>query len=74
MLCERLDYFHIALFGDEQLNPLPLLTGDDLVREGLKPGKDFKRLLDQIRDMQLEGQLTSKEQAIAEAKRLKMAN
>ncbi|MFM8253453.1 MAG: CCA tRNA nucleotidyltransferase [Planctomycetota bacterium] len=45
-------------------NPPPLLTGDDLQRAGLKPGPFFRPLLDQIRDQQLEGLLTSSEQAL----------
>ena len=46
-----------------QLNPPPLLTGDDLQAMGLKPGKEFKTLLETIRAMQMEGELNTGEQA-----------
>jgi poly(A) polymerase len=39
----------------EELNPPPLLTGEDLIAAGLKPGPEFKRLLDAVREAQLEG-------------------
>ncbi len=48
---------------EEQLNPPPLLTGDDLVRRGLKPGPQFAPLLTAVRDAQLEGRITNIEQA-----------
>ena len=37
-----------------ELNPPPLLTGDDLKRLGLPPGPAYKRLLDVLRDAQLD--------------------
>ena len=46
------------------LNPAPLLTGNDLIAHGLKPGAAFKRLLEQVRDAQLEGTLGTREQAL----------
>lgn len=47
-----------------QLNPEPLVTGDDLVCLGMKPGKEFKLLLDQMRDLQLEGKVATREEAL----------
>ena len=47
------------------INPPPLLTGDDLVRHGLKPGARFATLLDQVRDAQLDGRIDSKDEALA---------
>lgn len=47
------------------LDPPPLLTGDDLVRHGLEPGPAFKPLLDAVREAQLEGMITTMEQALA---------
>ena len=49
----------------EELNPPPVLTGEDLIALGLKPGPEFKRLLDAVREAQLEGRATSKNQAHA---------
>ena len=51
----------------EELNPPPLLTGDDLIRAGLRPGPHFRELLDNTRDAQLEGKLHTREQALAYA-------
>ena len=47
------------------INPPPLLTGDDLVRHGLKPGARFATLLDQVRDAQLDGRISTKDEALA---------
>jgi poly(A) polymerase len=49
---------------DEVLNPPPVLTGHDLTRHGLEPGPLFKRLLDAVRDAQLEGTIQTTRQAL----------
>jgi tRNA nucleotidyltransferase/poly(A) polymerase len=54
----------------EKLNPAPLLTGDDLVRHGYRPGPHFAALLTAIRDAQLEGQIENESQAIELAQKL----
>ena len=48
-----------------ELNPAPVLTGEDLIALGMKPGPAFKRLLDAVREAQLEGRATTKPQALA---------
>ena len=48
----------------EQLNPSPLLTGDDLRAAGLPPGPLYRQLLEGVRDEQLEGRLSSPEEAL----------
>ncbi len=45
------------------LDPGPILTGEDLIRAGLTPGPLFKRLLDAVREAQLDGTIHSKEEA-----------
>jgi poly(A) polymerase len=55
----------------KDLDPPPLLTGDDLVRHGLEPGPHFKTLLDAVREAQLEGTITTPEEAMALAFRLR---
>jgi poly(A) polymerase len=45
--------------------PPPLITGDDLKAAGLAPGRAFKRALEEAYDAQLEGRVTTKEQALA---------
>lgn len=52
----------------EVLNPRPLVNGGDLIAEGLQPGPHFGALLEQIRDAQLDGQITTRDEAIAMAK------
>ncbi len=54
----------------ELLNPRPLLTGDDLVQQGMRPGPQFKKLIDQVRDAQLENKIETKSQAIDLAKKI----
>lgn len=51
------------------LSPTPLLTGDDLVALGYRPGPGFKGLLDAVYDAQLEGGVVSREQAVELARR-----
>jgi poly(A) polymerase len=46
------------------INPLPLLTGRDLLEHGLKPGARFAIILDRVRDEQLDGRITSKQEAL----------
>ena len=49
----------------EQMQPKPLATGDDLIALGLEPGPRFKDLLEALHDEQLEGRITSREEALA---------
>ncbi len=48
----------------EELNPPPLVTGDDLIALGQSPGPDYKRRLDAIHDAQLDGSVRTKDEAI----------
>jgi poly(A) polymerase len=48
----------------DELNPSPLLTGDDLVAHGIRPGPDFQLLLQAVRDAQLDGAISTKTQAL----------
>lgn len=48
----------------EAIRPAPLLTGDDLIRFGLEPGPEFKRILSALEDAQLDGTLQTREQAL----------
>ncbi len=41
-----------------------LVTGDDLIRLGLKPGPAFKVILQELEELQIEGRITSTEQGI----------
>ncbi len=46
------------------LDPPPLLTGNDLIERGVPRGPIYGRLLHQVRCAQLDGQISTKEQAI----------
>ncbi|HKW65876.1 MAG TPA: CCA tRNA nucleotidyltransferase [Terriglobales bacterium] len=48
----------------DQVRPRPLLTGNDLIRAGYKPGPEFKEILAAVEDAQLEGRVESREQAM----------
>ena len=48
----------------ESIRPAPLVNGRDLIEMGYKPGPRFKEILCAVEDAQLEGQLTSHEEAI----------
>jgi poly(A) polymerase len=47
------------------LRPAPLLTGADLIAAGYKPSPQFKPMLALAEDAQLEGAVTTREQALA---------
>jgi tRNA nucleotidyltransferase/poly(A) polymerase len=48
----------------EQLRPPRLVTGDDLIAAGYKPGPDFSRMLELAEDAQLEQRIQSKEDGL----------
>jgi poly(A) polymerase len=48
----------------EQIRPQPLITGDDLISAGYEPGPQFKELLTAVEDAQLDGSITTKEEAL----------
>ena len=51
------------------ISPEPYVSGADLIALGFQPGPRFKGLLDQMYDLQLEGDINSKEESIAFARR-----
>ncbi len=53
-----------------ELNPPPLITGDDLKRLGIAQGPAYRTLLDAVRDAQLLLQITSREEALDLVRRL----
>jgi poly(A) polymerase len=46
------------------MRPSPLISGDDLIAIGYKPGPQFKEILSAVEDGQLEGRLSSREEAM----------
>jgi poly(A) polymerase len=55
----------LAAIPEEKMRPTPLLTGDDLIQMGQKPGPRFKEILLAVEDAQMEGRVHSKEEAWA---------
>ena len=53
-----------TVFSREVLFPKPLLTGEDLIAQGRKPGPAFKRILFYVETQQLEGLIFTKEEAL----------
>ncbi len=51
-------------FSSEPLIPRPLLSGHDLIALGWKPGKDVGQTLSALQDAQLEGLVSTREEAL----------
>jgi len=66
LFCE--DY--LASTPEAEINPPELLDGEDLIRLGLSPGPRFKELLTAVRDAQLDGEIATREEALALVQRL----
>lgn len=60
----------IRQLSGEEISPPLLLTGDDLINLGFRSGPEFKRILDAVRDAQLNGEIATTEQAVALARSL----
>lgn len=56
--------------SEEGLCPVSLLGGSELIGIGLSPGPEFRSILDQVYDAQLEGRVADRESAIELAKKL----
>jgi poly(A) polymerase len=52
------------------LDPLPLISGDDLIKAGFRPGPQFKGVLDRVRDAQLDLQINTPAEAMKMASQL----
>jgi poly(A) polymerase len=66
----RLDLYEytkekIAALPEDEVFPAPLLTGNDLIAEGYRPGPLFSEILAAVEDAQLEGRLHGREEAMA---------
>jgi len=48
----------------EVMRPEPLINGNDLIAAGYSPGPQFKEILSAVEDLQLEGTLSNREQAL----------
>jgi poly(A) polymerase len=50
---------------EEEIRPAALINGDDLIRNGWKPGPQFRTVLQAVEDAQLEGTLHTRDEAIS---------
>ena len=60
VLCERK-----SPWTPSDIDPPPLVTGEDLLAMGLKPGPRLKELLEAARSAQLNGEVRTKEESLA---------
>ena len=60
----RLAKRKLAEFGEQELKPEPLITGDDLIALGYSPGPVFGRILHALEDAQLDGRIGSQSEAL----------
>lgn len=49
----------------EEVRPIRVLTGDDLKDLGFRPGPRFKEILDAVEEAQLNGKISTRDQAVA---------
>ena len=70
--CSAMDWFieRARALGVEHRPPAPLLLGRHLLALGLSPGPKVGEILKQVYEKQLDGEIRTVEEAIAEAKRL----
>jgi poly(A) polymerase len=54
-----------ATMPEEEVRPVLLVTGDDLIAAGYTPGEKFKEMLAAAEDAQLEGRIASKDAGMA---------
>ena len=72
--CSAMDWFlaRARALGVEHRPPAPLLLGRHVLALGLSPGPRVGEVLKQVYEKQLDGEVTSVEEGIAEAKRILM--
>jgi poly(A) polymerase len=66
---ENLENYHLARamlseIPEQEIRPARLLSGEDLIRDGYKPGPLFKQILQAVEDAQLEGEIRTPEDAL----------
>jgi poly(A) polymerase len=54
-----------------QLDPPPLVTGDDLLAHGVPPGREYQQLLSAVRAAQLDGTISTREGGLQLVDRLR---
>jgi poly(A) polymerase len=59
----------LAVLSPAEMHPPPLISGDDLIALGYRPGPRFGEILQAVEEAQLEGALASREDALAWVRR-----
>ena len=54
----------MAQMGKAEIRPPRLIGGNDLIGLGFQPGPEFKQILREVEDLQLDGELTSHDDAL----------
>lgn len=54
----------LAVMGQEEIRPPRFISGDDLIAMGFAPGPEFKTILRDVEDQQLDGALGSRDEAL----------
>jgi len=70
----KLDVYEFLLrkraeWSAQEISPPPLVNGKDLIALGLQPGPLFSRILQDVRDRQLDGELRTRDEALAYVQR-----
>ena len=65
-----LDRMNELKMSDTPALPPPLLTGRDLIGLGIQPGPAMGKLLNRLRDLQLEGEISNRAEALEAVKKL----
>ena len=68
---DTLDYCMSLTPGE--IRPERLATGDDLIAMGMEPGWGFRTILDAVEDLQLEGRVATREEALEAAGKMREA-
>ena len=55
----------LAELKEEEIHPEPLLRGRDLIAMGFSPGPVFQKILREVEEAQLEGEIGSRDEALA---------
>jgi putative nucleotidyltransferase with HDIG domain len=59
---------HLARLPAEELHPRPLITGQDLIAQGYRPGPAFGKALEAVETAQLDGRVKTRDEALELAK------
>jgi poly(A) polymerase len=54
----------MASMAPEEIRPARLISGDDLIAMGFRPGPEFKRILGEIEDHHLDGAIATRDDAL----------